>query len=430
MPFDLPDLNLSNGKVRGMELEAYELRTRGLGLEVDCKEVFMAPPPGSLDTIVFRTAQNGSNIMLYMNHTEPNGDVVSCWPSNVVGMSDQIYRPKAYGHEAQAIEFMSSMIRSGEVEGALSDSYCNNLLLAGWVHAPAQNPEDFRQSAPRREDVRSQNYSSSFMTCQPQFRTAMFDIRVDRSGRVLSANQSSEFETDFSQIAPPESIQSVLQQSTEHASPTNSKSTVWHNNTMAFDWMNSLLKAHLNSSELLNPSAPAPNITTLIPVMKDMFQRLFPVVLLGNLDLFSTAPVPIQAPATIIAHETRIFMSPIMFYLTVSLLGLQLLVAFAYYAYRPRRFLPRMPLTIASVIAYVSASHAVHDTDSNGLGSEKNDIRYGYGRFIGVDGRSHVGIEKAPLVVPLKIDNPDFKRRRRSRLLMRKQDPAMPKIWI
>jgi len=60
-----------------------------------------------------------------------------------------------------------------------------------------------------------------------------------------------------------------------------------------------------------------------------------------------------------------------------------------------------MPTTIASIIAYVSASRAIEDfRGGEKAEEEEQDRRYRYGRFLGTDGKIHVGIERQRYVIP------------------------------
>jgi hypothetical protein len=96
-----------------------------------------------------------------------------------------------------------------------------------------------------------------------------------------------------------------------------------------------------------------------------------------------------------------------MFIISEAILCTYVVVAIWVYARRPGQYLARMPTSIASVIALFAASMAVHDMrgtsylDKKGRAQhlERVDSRYGFGSFVGSDGRVHVGIEKVPLVV-------------------------------
>jgi hypothetical protein len=60
-----------------------------------------------------------------------------------------------------------------------------------------------------------------------------------------------------------------------------------------------------------------------------------------------------------------------------------------------------MPSLIASTIAYVSLSRVVEDFSTKD--SSPSGARYGYGRFIGADGTTDIGIARQRYVIPLKI---------------------------
>lgn len=68
-----------------------------------------------------------------------------------------------------------------------------------------------------------------------------------------------------------------------------------------------------------------------------------------------------------------------------------------------------MPDTPASVITYFAASNAVRDfAAAPVMSSQEREkwldpkvVRYGFGPFIGTEGKVHVGIEKHPFLAPL-----------------------------
>jgi hypothetical protein len=78
-------------------------------------------------------------------------------------------------------------------------------------------------------------------------------------------------------------------------------------------------------------------------------------------------------------------------------MSLYIIVTVWLYLQRPWNKLPRLPTTIASIIAYFAASNALREMaiqgDSVESESERKNWRWGYGTFVGPDGKSHVGIE-------------------------------------
>jgi hypothetical protein len=180
----------------------------------------------------------------------------------------------------------------------------------------------------------------------------------------------------------------------------------WHNDTLTRDWMNYLAKLMLNSTELVDPNRPLPTAKETIPVVQDLYQRLFSVALGLNMRVFKTAAEPVQLHGTVVVPETRIFMDETAFIITIVILALNVVVATVLYVQEGRPFLPRLPSTIGSLAAYVAASRAVREyVGPEGERLEKrlyngDERTYGFGRFIGVDGQEHVGVEMDSYVQP------------------------------
>jgi hypothetical protein len=95
-----------------------------------------------------------------------------------------------------------------------------------------------------------------------------------------------------------------------------------------------------------------------------------------------------------------------MLIVAVVILAVFMLVTITLYIRRPWRILPRMPTTLASQLAFFTASHALRDlAETSGMSEkERNSYvkglrqRYRFGRFVGTDGKPHIGIEREPLV--------------------------------
>jgi hypothetical protein len=82
------------------------------------------------------------------------------------------------------------------------------------------------------------------------------------------------------------------------------------------------------------------------------------------------------------------------------------LIAIMVYLRRPGKYLARLPTCIASIIALFAASAAIQDMTQTsrynkkerGEHLERLGSRFGYGSYVGGDGRVHIGIEKVPFV--------------------------------
>ena len=138
-----------------------------------------------------------------------------------------------------------------------------------------------------------------------------------------------------------------------------------------------------------------------------LYTKLFAIILANNInkvmrpsdDTKITAGVSMRA-------ETRIFVQEEMLIVAVIILVVFMLVTKALYIRRPWKILPRMPTTLASQMAFFAASHALRDlADTSDMSErernsylERSRQRYGFGSFVGTDGRPHIGIEREPLV--------------------------------
>ena len=94
-------------------------------------------------------------------------------------------------------------------------------------------------------------------------------------------------------------------------------------------------------------------------------------------------------------------MSEKMFYISMIILSLDLAVAVLFYSRARKPFLSRLPTSVASQIAYLAGSHVIDDVRKAGgdlLELDRQGYRYGYGKYIGQDGQTHVGIEREPYV--------------------------------
>ncbi|KFY15096.1 hypothetical protein V492_02234 [Pseudogymnoascus sp. VKM F-4246] len=419
LPFSLP--NSDQPSEKQLSIDGYSALTRGFGIDLTCEPIFQE---GSNDTLVFHQRDNGSMAKLSIIHKLAGGGNVTC--SSTLHAGEEMYN-EAWTNDTCAFEIVSRFKLSNDTGSSLpDDGYCSSAVVAGWARiGPASSADT--QGAPSTNETNGRYFEAAFTQCLPTLRTALFNVTVDSTERVVSSTRESEFDTDLRPYGTDVAITSLMEQTTFTLVPPVGHNPRWHNDTVAIDWINSLLKIQLNSSDYINPATPTPNISTVIPHFAGMYQRLAAVMFSFDTTLFEKAPANTAVPVQIHTKQTRIFMTPTMFYISITILVLQLFTLMAYYALRPRRFLPRMPLSIASVIAYVSASQAAQDY-GNWPSEKSPETRYGYGRFKGADGRTHVGIEKEPLVVPLKSKNPEVKRRKWR--FGRSLRPEEPRIWI
>ncbi len=137
--------------------------------------------------------------------------------------------------------------------------------------------------------------------------------------------------------------------------------------------------------------------------IKELYRTLAATLPSSYPSLFKTPTEELTMLVSIIITEDRIFMEPTMFYF------------FVFQILQPKRFLPRLPLTIVSVMTFVWKDRAVEELDPR-----KDDTRYGYGHFLSVDNRANVGIEKVQFVMPMESITSAVQKRRIWRLLGRR----------
>lgn len=402
IPFDIHSVAASTNPMT--KLQSFSGLTMGFGANVTCTEL---TDSGTDDRILFDLNSNGTSLHFSTSHFLPNGTMITCVPPR--------FGLEAFTDGPTTLEVVQHMTPDANTT---DDGLCAAMMTMGWVRVGPG-------AAGVSSYTTNRQISKTFLSCTPHLLAAQFKVTVDSSGRILNANRTTAFAEDlrpyFSLDAaatnlgnePTQSEIVLWQQSADLIAPL-SPGFGWHNDSFTTDWMNSLLGMMLNSSSLVDPSAPLPNATFMAPIVEGLYATLFASILGLNTHVFplSTEKLIAQGNYT----QTRLFISPLMFRVSVIILSFQIFVAVLYYANRPKRFLPRTPTSIASIIAFVAASRAVEDFNgSYSRRAEKDDgegeRRYGYGRFVGTDGRTKVGIERQRFVVPLEVKNPHARKR-------------------
>ena len=301
--------------------------------------------------------------------------------------------------ERSALEICTSMVPILADRKSPDAIQCNSQIFMAWEHANFSNPDPTKEHSQKDFDVRA-------IVCRPKLRVADFLLKASSDGRVLSYSQTSHFDTDLDKyFAPNTSLDALLQ----NAANLVSQSTLaaWHNTAMANDWVNYLLTQTMKSTSLVDPTAPFPPYAELEHHVQSLHKSLFAIILSLNEQIFTPAPPNSTVSGKLWTAERRVFMDETMFWISLTILLINLVVAVAYYVFRPKRFLPRMPNSIASVLGFVAASSTIGESDDD------RDEKWRFGKFVGVDGKPHVGIERAALVIPIDVkENKKFRRRR------------------
>lgn len=274
--------------------------------------------------------------------------------------------------------------RIGGVQREFNSSTCGTAIAWGWGRSPGNST---------KEDI-----EGSFAFCLPYIETATFNVRHDAEGYVLAYERTSNITayTDHDDQANEPMFEMIAYMNYL----IDEGELTWHNDTLTSDWMNYLLAISLPSRDFLDPTKPAPDPNTLIPTLEKVYRQVFAVLLSLNQQLFAPADTSVSVQGQKLTNETRIFMDRNAFIITMTVLGLDIIAVIIFYSRGIIFNLPRIPTTIGSVLAYVSASHMLVDEEPSSPGEEEGAEKktYSFGRYIGVDQKVHLGIDSDPHV--------------------------------
>jgi hypothetical protein len=274
-------------------------------------------------------------------------------------------------------------------------SLCKQSVVAGWWRGNASN-QTIEVS------------SKTMMLCHPDLVTGSAEVTVDSSGLILHSkilNHSNGSAPDYFTSHPSDLILQA------HQFIVNGNSD-WHNDSFPSDWTNYLISETSIGNRFLDPHLPAPTYNDSITAYTETYNKLFAILLGNNAALLFTTPPSTTPtlPASLSSPQTRIFLSFTAFVIAQTILCIYALTTVFLYSHRPWRILPRLPTSIASSVAFFAAGFAVEGFKGTSGMSEKDrrewikwqGYRWAYGKFVGKDGRVHVGIEREPFVALLE----------------------------
>jgi hypothetical protein len=304
---------------------------------------------------------------------------------------------KSQSPEATEHMLFSSLYSTGH---PISD--CGLTVLAGWGRSSPTSTQ--------------QPLDASWLGCQPELHVGLREVTVDHQGLVQTSvpiDDPMDHDNEFLQ-ARSESVldafHTLLAKSYTPQYPYVASYNSFHNDSYPNDFFNYLIAQTLNSSATLDPRLPPPSFNMTAPVLEALYTKIFAIVLGTHFYKFlQTSDQTIIVAGSTLSPEPRIFVSSPMFILSIVILGTYILFTITLYVRRPWRILPRMPTSIISQIPFFAASHTLQDFAITSTLSERAQSpqsrelrqRYGFGRFIGTDGKAHIGIEREPLVQTL-----------------------------
>ena len=309
-------------------------------------------------------------------------------------LTSDFYPWPCSSQQIMAMEYMVPL------SGTAESDPCNGLLLAVWARVPAS-------SLCGNKSYTLSDGETTAMICKPKVTVQSTNVTFTGEHRVVEAESNAVLE-EFS------GSDELIKQVTDALWGGNRYENndllfnggKWHNDSFPSDWHTYVMRMMNPDIGFLDPSLPPPDFDLIADIFTRAYQKTFAIWLsLDHERLLELAEENDSSIITAIIRrsEIRIVVSRLMVILSSTILGLYIVVAIAVYTRRPGKFLPRMPLTMASDIALFAASKAVGETDASDISKcsrEKEEQRFGYGRFIGVDGRPHIGVERVPFVIP------------------------------
>jgi hypothetical protein len=367
-----------------------EAKTRAFGAALDCEQATLGES--------FEARFEKQNIVINVSISTSSGNIRCNMPDERAS--------KICMDEPSAIE-IATTLEPGQNATKHENDVCMGSVVLGWMRI-----SQGVCSRPGGMSINAEN--SLFVVCHPRLVEGNATIRVNSNGQLQSPAQdlstASSIRDDTSDRFSTDPIE-LIGQSNRFLFPSGILAGgSFHNDSFATDYVNHFMKREANSSRILDPNQPVPKFDDVLGPLQRAYSKLFAIWLGRNKqDLF--LPITSNSVASItgvrLESERRLFLSTAMFIISEAILCTYVVVAIWVYARRPGQYLARMPTSIASVIALFAASMAVQDMrgtshlDKKGRAQHlgRLDSRYGFGSFVGGDGRVHVGIEKVPLVV-------------------------------
>ena len=272
---------------------------------------------------------------------------------------------------------------------AISFDMCNGTYVLAWA----------RMKNGTGGGDESRTIQSSFAACRWSMDTGLFNITTDSCGYVVSYEKVGGLHyppggTNSSQLS-----YALLSQ---FNTIIKGDLVTWHNSSTTTDWLNYLVALRTKTRAFLDPKQPPPDPEPLSGEIGAVYRMLFAITLgLQQTTIFeSSNPDSNLVDGTRVVTETRIFLDQSALVITLTVLSCDVVMAIWFYGRMKSVSIPRMPNSLGSMFAYLAATrdasfspHSIEEPASNNT--------YSFGRFLGTDGKTHVGIEADPHVVSL-----------------------------
>ena len=381
-----------------------DFQSTGYGVDLECNELSTT---SSDSNYTFTISNDAKFANFSTSYKQPDGRTIQCMlGTNQVGVGLKLLGDPA---GPKAMEITTAM-QAAQQPGNFSreTAFCMNVLLKAWFRSnmsfPNADPSTEAGNASEAGLLSPENWatvSQTVMSCQPRYKAAAFNLTTSPTGKILSSKQVTPTTYDL-----PNGTDFSYAWSSLVTTLGGQPSIAWHNDTFATDWVDYLIVQLTGSRAYLNANLPPPTFSDAVAKSSEVVQRVFTSQMSLMTELLTPSTTANSTvPARVLTLERRVFMSEPFFWISIAILSLDLVVAIAFYASAPAPFLPRLPNSIASQIAYFAGSHVIDDVCKSGgdlAELDRKGFRYSYGRYIGRDGWMHTGIERAPFVTELE----------------------------
>ena len=407
----------------GGALRFASARTRGFGVDLTCKLL-----EGDVYGQQSWAGVSGGPVSkpaTSLNVTIPTADggVIRCNNSLVEFTVDSLKTGRFAG------EYLYGLGPTDRGDKEAKD-FCNSLIVVGWSRGEIIVRERNDSTVSYTMDM--SKYENTTILCMQSISSAEFNVTVD-DGNYLRAEPLTPFTYDdssfFNHSTTIASFKSQLS-TIIRTNPFNGRDTGGMHNDISPKTLPHSLMDFLRSDEgqrslylpaiimefsgseqqqssLSDPDTPPPSFEDAQETFQDFYGWMAAIVINKNSERIfrPTTKAAGKKPQTsgwISYQQSRVSMDPVMFYIATALLGFSTIASVVIFTVRPKRFLPRLPNTLAAEIGFFYASEALKDTA--GTASMSSAMRerhlaelgwqYGYGKFMGKDGNVHLGVER------------------------------------
>lgn len=390
------------------------LQTTAFGAEANCRPL---ETTGSNNyTLGFGVDASEAYVHVYLE--KDDGFSVNCSPfapwTRSYAASGQNYTrlPRAGKMGLELNGWLANDDRSSP-----DDLFCRQHVVLGWIRAnwETRKGKGAGLSKDQLPLMKLNSHSATVVLCKPSISVDTADIKVDSSGHVYQLKSTTPVTTPREQYFG-SSEQDLVAQANQFFIDSDS---TWHNDSFPSDFINYLIIESTNDTSLIDSSLPVPDPEIAVQYVESLYKRLFALLVSTYSDmLLEDSKDGAGTRVTIETPEIRILLSTPAFVVAEAILACYVLVTIVFYAQRPWRVLPRLPSSMASIIAYFAASEALNELSKLRQKDPQaptrvwmSSWRWSYGKFVGRDGKNHLGIEIASLVNALEKESVCVKRK-------------------